>query len=105
MAEEYPAPAHLSERSQALWREVVPARGKSPGRLALLAEGLAALDRAEEARAAIAETGLTTKTERSGVIHISPLVKIEREARQQFRQVWSDLGLHFDPRLDGRFAQ
>lgn len=104
MSEEFPPPEHLSERSQALWRSVVPSRGKSPGRLALLAEGLAALDRAEQARAEIASTGLTTKTERSGVIHVSPLVKIERESRQQFRQVWADLSLQFDPKLDGRFA-
>lgn len=104
MDEEFPPPSHLSEKSQELWRSVVPSRGKSPGRLALLAEGLAALDRAEQARAEIAATGLTTKTERSGVVHVSPLVKIEREARQQFRQVWADLNLHFDPKIDGRFA-
>lgn len=105
MDEEFSPPSHLSERSQALWRSVVPSRGKSPGRLVLLAEGLAALDRAEEARAAIAESGLTTKTERTGVLHLNPLVKCEREARAQFRQVWADLGLHFDPRLDGKFAR
>lgn len=94
-------PAHLSARSKALWKDLVPRRARSAGRKALLQTALEALDRAEQARKAIAKTGLTTTTKTTGAVHINPLIKIERESRQQFARIWSDLRFNFDPRQDG----
>lgn len=103
MSEEFTVPDHLSDKNKSLWASIVPNRAKSPGRLALLTAGLEALDRADKAREAIAATCLTTKTERSGVTHVNPLVKIERESRQQFARIWGELNLAWDPRVDGKF--
>ncbi len=86
-------PEGLSERALALWHDVVPRRGISKERLCLLTEALRALDRAESARRLVDEQGLTTTTGRSGVTHVHPAVKVERESRQQFAKIWVDLGL------------
>lgn len=95
-------PEHLSERAQSLWRSFVPSRCVSPGRLALLQAALEALDRADEARAEIATTGMTTTTKTTGAVHVHPLVKVERESRQQFSRIWADLGFGFDRKTDGQ---
>jgi hypothetical protein len=63
------------------------------GPLVLLEEALAALDRSNEARRLVGEQGLTTTTERSGVVHMNPLAKVEKESREQFARAWKDLGL------------
>lgn len=95
-------PAHLSERSKALWKSFVPSRARSIGRMALLQAALESLDRAESARAAIAVEGMTATTKSTGAIHVHPLVKVEREARQQFARIWQgDLHFGFDAKLDG----
>lgn len=49
-------PPHLSERAQALWREVVPRRAVSPERLALLQVALEALERADAASAIVTQS-------------------------------------------------
>lgn len=100
--QQFDPPGHLSAKSQSLWRECVPARCRSAGRLALLEAALLALERADEAREAIRGSSLVTKTESTGTLHANPLLKIEREARQQFARIWSDLGLGFDSSVDGR---
>jgi len=97
-----PAPAHLSDRAKALWAAVVPRRARSPERLALLQAGLEALDRAEAARVAVNEQGMTTTTKTTGATHVHPLLKIEREARAQFMSAWTALNLTWDSSLDGR---
>src|SRR5690606_27550481 len=74
-------PAHLSESSKQLWREVVPA-SISMGRLAVLTSALEARDRAEECRLTVNAQGLTTVTETTGAVHLHPLLKVERENRQ-----------------------
>jgi phage terminase small subunit len=87
-------PTHLSERAKAIWHECVPSTIRCMERLALLRAGLEALDRAEQARLAIERDGLTTVTERSGVSHANPMVKIEKDARAQFLAVWQALDFH-----------
>src|SRR5262245_58667276 len=87
------APDGLSERSRALWRAVVPRYVRGPQRRALLEEALAALDRAAQAREAIAREGLTTTTGRSGVVHLHPLVRVEKDARAAFMKAWAQLRL------------
>jgi phage terminase small subunit len=88
-----PAPAGLSDRSRALWCQLVPARARTPERLALLAEALRCLDLADQAREAVRRDGLTTTTARSGVVHVNPLLRVEAEARRDFARLWDMLGL------------
>lgn len=89
-------PEYLSDKAKSLWRAVVPRRASSIERCALLTSALEALDRADEARRQLATVGLVTNTERSGVAHAHPCVKIEKESRQQFKQFWTALGLEWD---------
>jgi phage terminase small subunit len=86
-------PADLSERSQALWRTLVPSRVSTPQRLTYLEQALFALDGADQARATVAREGQVVTTEGSGVPHAHPCVKIEREARAQFGLMWARLEL------------
>ena len=93
-------PAHLSERSRELWRAIVPDRALSPGRVALLQAALEALDRADQAREILDREGLTITTKSTGMVHVHPLVKVERENRQLFIRAWDLLGLKWDGRID-----
>ena len=97
-----PPPEHLSERSQALWRSLVPRQASAPGRLTLLRVALECLDRADEARLALAREGLIKTTEATGAVHAHPLLRIEKEARQQFLSAWGTLGLQY---RDSRAAE
>jgi phage terminase small subunit len=101
IAPEMTCPEHLSPRSQELYRQLVPARAKSVERIALVVAGLEALDRAEEARQAVAVEGMISKTETTGALHVHPLVKVERESRQQFMRCWEILNLQWNARVDG----
>lgn len=94
-------PAGLSEKAKALWNDVVPRRCRSPERLALLAVALQSLDRADAAATVIGCEGMLTKTETTGVVHVHPLLKIERDARQLFARIWGSLALEWDFHLDG----
>lgn len=101
MRKKLPPPEHLSENSKELWRSLVPSTARSPGRLTLMRVALEALDRADQAREILASESLTTRTEGTGAIHINPLVKVEKEARQQFVRCWANLHLEWDRELDG----
>lgn len=96
MAKLPPPPDGLTERSQALWRNVVAKHARSPGKLALLEQALRSLDRADEAAAAVRRDGMTATTEKTGAVHIHPLLKAEREFRAQFIAAWSRMGLAHD---------
>jgi P27 family predicted phage terminase small subunit len=87
-------PAHLSESSKALWREIL-AEEASSGRKALVLAGLEARDRAEQARVLLEQQGLISTTEETGAMHVNPLVKIESDNRRIFAQIWAKLGLDF----------
>jgi len=88
------SPQHLSDRSKELWNEIVGEQVRGTGALIYFQTALEALDRAEEARTQIKAEGTTTKTARSGVVHVHPLVKVERESRQLFARLWDNLWLH-----------
>ena len=94
-------PQHLSERAKALWRELVPARARSIGRLTLLQTALESLDRADMARVALAGGSLTTVTQSTKAVHLNPLAKLERESREQFARIWEQLSFGFDGSVDG----
>ena len=93
------APAHLSAVSGRLWRDVVRAFEFAPSELVLLESALRSLDRAESARAQVEAEGITVATARTGVVHVHPAVRVEAEARREFRISWRTLGL-VDP--DGK---
>ena len=76
-------------------------RCRSPERLALLEQALTALDRADQAREQLAKGGVTSTTEKTGTLHVHPLVRIERENRQLFARIWGQLGLAWDADIDG----
>jgi phage terminase small subunit len=44
--------------------------------------------------------GLTITSERSGVVHAHPLLRVETESRKQFLQCWGALGMIYDERFD-----
>ena len=94
-------PSHLSEDAQAIWRGVIH-RAQSPGRRVFVLQALEAWDRADQARRQIASEGLTTTTKSTGVVHVHPLVKVERDNRALFARLWKKLAFHFDPQVDGR---
>ena len=88
-----PPPDGLSEGSAKLWRTTVSEFVFGSTELALLESALRALDRAEEARSIVEEAGPVWVTERTGAIHAHPCVRIEAEARREFRLCWRQLGL------------
>jgi phage terminase small subunit len=87
-------PDNLSEPAKKLWRDLSP-ECASAGRRMLLEQLLRAYDRAEAARAKIEDAGLTVTTERSGVVHVHPLLKIERESRALLVRLAATLNLQF----------
>lgn len=99
---DYPAPDGLSDRSRALWCEVVPYRAMSAGRIALIEEALRALDRADQMREAVDRDGPTSTNKTTGMIHVHPCCKLEREARQAFTRIWTTLGLGWSSKEDGQ---
>ena len=66
----------------------------SLGRLAMLQAALEAMDRADAAREVVSREGMTTTTQRSGVQHLHPLLKVEKESRHQFTTLWANLGFN-----------
>lgn len=94
-------PAHLSEMSKEIWREIAPTRARSRGRRVLLTAALEALDRANEARDIVAAEGMVAKEEGSKMAHVHPALRIEKDARAQFLAAWRDLNLSWDGRIDG----
>jgi P27 family predicted phage terminase small subunit len=100
-----PPPAHLSERAKALWIRVVPERATAPERLAVIQAALEALDQADAAAALIREQGMTTTTRTTGAVHVNPLVKVEREAREQFTKLWCGVLRFHHERCDDPLAQ
>ena len=98
----YPAPPGLSERAQALWSAVVPAQAISAGRRALVEEALRSLDRADEMREAVDHDGALTTNATTGMVHVHPCCKIEREARQAFARLWTTMHLEWSRADAGR---
>jgi P27 family predicted phage terminase small subunit len=95
-----PPPECLSNESKKLWKKVVTHQF-SDGRLILLEQALLTLDRANEAKEIVNSEGLITTTKRSGVVHVHPAVKVERENRQLFIKAWKEMGLSWNSLVDG----
>lgn len=89
-----PAPSGLSDKSRRLWAEAMEIQRRWNGpRLEVLHQALCALDRSDQARAAVDAAGLTTTTESTGAVHLHPALRIEREARAQALKAFELLGL------------
>src|SRR3954447_1094132 len=86
-------PGHLSERSQALWREFVRYRADSAERQVLLESALSDLDRADALREQIAREGVTVTSARSKLMRAHPALKVEAEMRRRFLAAWRTLDL------------
>ena len=86
-------PSDLTERSQGIWRAVA-FPGCPAGRLEALHSGLKALDRADQAAAILDREGLTTTNKATGVVHVHPAQRVEKDARAMFHRVWDQLGLN-----------
>ncbi|MBK9171073.1 MAG: hypothetical protein IPM24_26940 [Bryobacterales bacterium] len=93
-------PEHLSERSRELWITLAPTEARSLERRTLFLSALEALDTADAARHIVQAEGLTSTTASTGVVHLNPAVKVEREARAQFVRIWDMLGLRHNSRID-----
>jgi P27 family predicted phage terminase small subunit len=94
---EYAPPVHLSERSQALWRDVVPRRCDHPEQLTLLTIALESLDQADECQTVLRRDGMTVKTLTTGTVHKHPLVDVAARARSDFQRAWAALNLTWVP--------
>src|SRR3954452_20276357 len=86
-------PGHLSERSQALWRELVRYRCDSAERRILLECALSDLDRADALREQIAHEGVTVTSARSKLSRLNPGLRVENELRRRFLAAWRTLDL------------
>lgn len=85
-------PPHLSARAQQLWTHYART-DKGNAWLALFRVALESLDRSDQASAIVLRDGLTVTTARSGVAHVNPAIRIEKDARGQFAAIWHQLGL------------
>src|SRR3954454_12608970 len=87
------APLHLTPRSAAIWRALVPQRCATLERRVLLESALSDLDRADDLRVQIAREGATMTSARSKLPRAHPALKIETELRRRFLAVWRMLRL------------
>jgi P27 family predicted phage terminase small subunit len=85
-------PAHLSDGAATWWRSVVQDYALEPHHVRLLQAACEAWDRCQQARAAVAEQGLTFK-DNSGNLKANPAVAIERDARTLFARLVRELDL------------
>lgn len=88
-------PDHLSEDAAGWWRQAVRDYALEPHHLRLLQAACESWDRAQAARRAVAEQGLTFQ-DASGSIKANPAVAIERDARTLFARLVRELNLDED---------
>jgi phage terminase small subunit len=103
------APRALSERSKALWREVLTDYDLSGAEQAIFEEALRSLERADEARRQVDRDG-PVYLDRWSRPKVHPLVSVERDSRAAFIRGMRELGLDPSalpdsrpPRVPGRY--
>jgi phage terminase small subunit len=96
-----PAPGHLSDRARRWWRSVVDTYQLEDHHLHLLRLAAEALDRAEEARAALGANG-TTYLDRFNAPRLRPEVSIERDSRLSFARLCRELDLDTEAAVSSR---
>lgn len=86
-------PAHLSPEAADWWRAVLRDYDLGPHHLHLLKLACEALDRAAQARQALADHGGLVFTDERGVIRAHPCVAHERDSRIAFARLVRELDL------------
>ena len=89
-------PSHLSEDISGWWRQAVRDFALEPHHLRLLQAACEAWDRAQQARRAVVDQGLTF-SDAGGTIKANPAVSIERDARTLFARLVRELNLDAEP--------
>ena len=95
------APAHLKAATRRWWLDVVGTYDLEPHHVKLLTLAAEAWDRAEEARKAVQQYGLTYDT-RLGEPRARPEVAIERDSRLGFARLLRELDLDTEVLSEGR---
>jgi P27 family predicted phage terminase small subunit len=91
------APTSLAKSGRKFWESTMSTYGiEDAHHLALLTNACRCLDRAEEARLAIAKDGITIKN-RFDEIREHPACNTERQSMSIFRQTVRELGLDIEP--------
>ena len=89
-------PEHLSEDAAGWWRQAVQDYAFEAHHLRLLQAACECWDRAQQARQAVADQGLTF-SDAGGAIKANPAVAIERDARTLFARLVRELNLDQEP--------
>jgi phage terminase small subunit len=86
-------PKYLRPPTKRWWKEVVATWELSPHHIRLLTLACGAWDRAEQAREALAQFGLTFMDEKLNRVAARPEVAIERDSRIAFARLLRELDL------------
>jgi phage terminase small subunit len=95
------APEHLTPQSRRWWLSVVRDYTLEPHHIRLLTFAAEAWDRAEQARKALKENGLTFE-DRFGQPRARPEVAVERDSRMAFARLLRELDLDVETPADSR---
>lgn len=95
------APAHLSKRAKAWWRQVAGDFELEPHHLLLLTAAAECLDRMDQAREAIAKDG-PFFVDRNGSRRAHPGLAVERDSRIAFARLLRELQLDADVTSESR---
>ena len=88
-------PQWLSPEYHELWQELSNRAGnRQKARRMLLKQTFRLLERLGDVTDTLSKDGILTTSERSGLKHLHPLVKTERDLRQQLLKYTQLLGLH-----------
>ena len=90
------APDHLSPKAKEIFI-FFTSRSRTPGQIALLIQGLEAMDTATECGRTIAADGVSSVSERSGLVHQHPLLKTKQSATAQMLKIFQALDLDKNP--------
>lgn len=95
-ADQTPPPDHLSEATKAWWRGIIERHNLEPHQLRTLQAAAESWDRYQQAREALAETGLSY-VDSKDMIRARPEVAIERDARTSYLRALRELKLDAEP--------
>jgi P27 family predicted phage terminase small subunit len=94
-------PRHLRAATRRWFAEVVGAYALEPHHVKVLVRACEALDRAEQAREALRQHGLTFN-DKNGLPHPRPEIKIENDSVIRFARLLRELSLDIDPPAEAR---